>query len=213
MRGVDSGHSRPVAVNSDHMIPLLKLPISTVIKVRRAMLVAALVGLFTSTYLLVAYVTNAPIVCGTSSSCDLVRASKWAYTYGIPRPALGILFYAALILLLAGRVASPERIAKKMSIAVWIVGFFGFIESAFLFVVQWLDIRAYCIWCLTSAICATIIFALSWVDHDEPLHGSRAVAELRMMAIVLAVFAACGAVVLYFLVAPRVGGGIPMLTG
>ncbi len=195
------------------MIPLLKLPISTVVNIRRAMLLASLVGLFASTYLLVTYITNAPIVCGASNGCELVRASRWAYTFGIPRPALGILFYAALILLLAGRVAAPATQARTMSIGIWLVGLVGFLESGFLFIVQWIDIRAFCIWCLISAVCATIIFALSWVDHEEPLHGSRAVAELKMMTITLAIAAALGATLLYFLVAPRLAGGLPMLTG
>jgi uncharacterized membrane protein len=86
------------------MLIVKHVSLSALIWIRRAMLWSALVGLFASTYLFITYVSGAPIVCGLVSGCEAVRASSWSYTFGIPRPALGVVFYLAIIGLLIYRV-------------------------------------------------------------------------------------------------------------
>src|SRR3989338_9130158 len=118
--------------------------------------VASLVGLFASAYLFYVYVTGGPIRCALVSGCEIVRISKWAYTFGVPRPLLGLIFYTGIFGLLVLRVASVwrPRILYWLTMLAAVV---GFIESAFLFLVQWLDLKAFCFWCLLSAVSATVI--------------------------------------------------------
>lgn len=154
---------------------------------RLGMATAALVGLFASAYLLYAYVTGAPIICGSVSGCELVRASRWAYTFGIPRPLLGVIFYAAVFALLIIRSAVAWRL-RFMGRLTKVFASLGFIESAFLFFVQWLDIRAFCLWCLASAVAATIIFLLCWFDSAHYERAATADLELREYFICLLAF-------------------------
>lgn len=153
---------------------------------RLGMAIASLVGLFASAYLLYAYVTGAPIVCGSVSGCELVRASKWAYTFGLPRPLFGVIFYIAIYGLLVIRSAVAWRL-RFLGRLTKLFAAFGFVESTFLFFVQWLDVRAFCIWCLTSAVAATILFILCWFDD---VHHERAVtADLELREHLVCLFA------------------------
>ncbi|MEK7083605.1 MAG: vitamin K epoxide reductase family protein [Patescibacteria group bacterium] len=174
--------------------------------IHRVMLIASLVGLFASVYLLITYISGKPIVCGANAGCEIVRASKWAYTFGIPRPAFGVIFYLAVIFLLATHAYAPHVRPRTWRLAMLIVGTAGFIESAFLTLVQWLDIRAFCLWCLISAAAATLIFILSLFDGREPPDKEVIVRELKFIfhAFLTALF--IGGVVLYVLLRPTVSG-------
>lgn len=167
--------------------------------VHRAMLLASLVGLFVSIYLLITYVTGKPIVCGTNAGCELVRASKWATTSGIPRPAFGILFYLSIILLLAFHAYAPTLRPRFFRVCLLAVTTIGFIESAFLTLVQWFDLRAFCLWCLLSAVAATVIFVLSWFDGREPPAQEVIVRELRYIFQAFAIAVLVGTFVLWAL--------------
>ncbi len=156
-------------------------------RARLGMAIASLTGLFASTYLLYAYVTGAPIVCGNIAGCELVRASRWAYTFGIPRPFLGVLFYVGLFVILIFRAAVAWRL-RFMGRLTKVFAALGFIESAFLFFVQWLDVRAFCIWCLTSAAAATVIFMLCWFDRTHHERAETADRELREYLVMLFAF-------------------------
>ncbi len=154
---------------------------------RLTMAIASLVGLFASGYLLYTYVAGVPIACGSGGGCDIVRLSKWAYTFGLPRPLLGVIFYVGVFGLLVARVATDwqGRWLYRLTMLAAIV---GFIESAFLFLVQWLDIKAFCIWCLTSALAATIIAAVAWFDGLEEHRAVSAERELKALFVSLLVF-------------------------
>src|SRR5688572_30517613 len=98
---------------------------------------AALVGAFASAYLLDAYLTGGPIVCGAAQGgCDAVRASGWAYMFGvIPRPALGLLFYGFIFSLLVVRT-STEMHALRLRQLTHVLAAFGLFESVYLILLQ-----------------------------------------------------------------------------
>src|SRR3989338_769152 len=182
-----------------------------VILVRRVMLWAALVGLFVSTYLLIVYVTGGPIVCGAVRGWEIVRASTWATSFGVPRPLLGVIFYTAIIALLVWRAVYPHtraRFAYHLSMLAVAV---GFIESSFLTFVQWLDIKAFCIWCLTSAAMATILFIVAWWDRKDPLEDTTALRELTFQFWSLAAAVVAGGIAILFLTVPLTDGERPRL--
>lgn len=179
---------------------------------RRIILWASLAGLFVSTYLLITYVSGAPIVCGTTHGCELVRASKWAYTMGLPRPLLGVVFYVGLIALLALRAMYPRWQVRWMYRLSMLAAFVGFIESAFLTFVQWLDIKAFCIWCITSAVAATIIFIASWWDRPVALEDEAGLRELKFIFWSFVGAVVVGAVLIGMLVASAAGGDVQAVT-
>ncbi len=174
--------------------------------IHRLMLAAALLGLFASVYLLIVYVTGGPIICGTNTGCEIVRASKWAYTYGIPRPVLGVAFYLAILAVLTKHAYAPSFHHRKFRLALLAATTFGFAESAFLTFVQWVDIGAFCSWCLTSAVAATAIFVLSWFDGREPPAKEVILRELKFIFHAFVAAVLLGGVALWLLLGKAAAG-------
>lgn len=178
---------------------------------RRMMLLAALAGFFASTYLLITYVSGEPITCGTSHGCDIVRASKWATSFGMPRPVQGVAFYAVIMLLIVIRTAMPSYKTRWLYRASMVLVTIGLLESAFLTFVQAVEIKAFCTWCLVSAVAATVLFLTAWWDEPIALDEARSFRELKLqlIAFVIALFA--GGTALLFLTIPSTDGEPPIL--
>lgn len=167
---------------------------------RAVMAVASLIGLFASAYLFYTYVSGAPIVCGLVSGCDLVRASKWAWTFGIPRPFLGLVFYVGVFGLLVARSVSVRWSILLYRLTI-LAAILGFIESGFLFLIQWLDIRAFCFWCLVSGVSATVLTLVAIADRPMDLRTyPEHTRELRTFFILLLVGALIGFVGFLYLI-------------
>jgi uncharacterized membrane protein len=181
------------------------------IRIHRAMLVAAMVGFFASVYLFIAYVSGKPIACGPLAGCEIVRASRWAYTFGLPRPLLGIVFYLAIVFLLSFRAYVPHYRPRWWRAAMLTASTVGIIESGFLTLVQWLDIKAFCLWCVTSAVAATVLFSLSLFDGREPTARGAIVKELKFIFAVFATTIVAGTIALYFLLGEPAGGKPKMI--
>ena len=154
---------------------------------RSVMVLACFIGLFASGYLLYTYVTGADIACAIVSGCDVIRASEWAYTYGIPRPFLGLVFYAGVIGLLILRSATMWR--KKLLYRLTVLAaIIAFIESGFLFVIQWLDVKAFCFWCLLSALASVLLIAAAPFDKPEDDQEIASMRELKRYFLSLLIY-------------------------
>ncbi len=164
-------------------------------------------GLFASAYLLYVYVTGGPIACGPAHGCDVVRASRWAYVGPIPQPLLGVLFYSGMLgILIARSVLDGSTNASSWLWRLTRVGaVVGFIESVALFLIQWLEIGAFCTWCLVSGVAATMVFLLAWADRGSQ-GGEAQLADLRGYACVMGLLAVLGVPGFLFLVRPALLG-------
>lgn len=169
---------------------------------RFIMAIASLIGLFASAYLLYTYVSGAPIACGSGSGCDIVRLSNWAWTFGVPRPLFGVIFYVGMFGMLVARVATDWQ-ARWLYRLTMGAALLGFIESAFLFLVQWLDINAFCVWCLASAVAATVIAVAAWFDHVEDHRAVSAERELKYYFMSLLVFTPIAFGAFAYLIQPK----------
>lgn len=154
-------------------------------------------GLFASAYLLVVYVTGGPIECGADGGCEVVRASAWAYLGPVPRPLLGLAFYAAMLALLLLRALTPwqERRLRWLMLRLALV---GFIESAHLFYLQLAVIKAFCLWCLASGVATVGVLAAAVFDRAS-LTESQRLDDLNGYAMVFAVLGLVGAPALFLL--------------
>lgn len=167
---------------------------------RRILFWTALIGLFASTYLLIVYTSNLPIVCGGSHGCDTVRASEWAYVWGmIPRPLLGVFFYAAFANLLIARVLMPEKWPVWAYRATFALAAIGIAESAWLVWIQYAYIGAFCDWCLVSAACTVVLFAAMFGDKPDGLTRAQALHELRWQFVSMIIAFSAGVVGLWWL--------------
>jgi protein-disulfide isomerase len=175
------------------------------------MFLIALVGLFVASYLFVTYTSGAPIVCGSSHGCDVVRVSQWATMFGIPTPLMGMMFYTSIAALLIARTAMPAYKPKLMYRLTILGVTISIIESAFLTFVQAFEIKQFCIWCLVSAVCAALLFIIAWWDRAEVLEIEKAMKELKIQFFALLVAGVIGTIAIVILTIPQTDGELPVL--
>jgi uncharacterized membrane protein len=119
----------------------------------------SLLGLAVSSYLAYEYLLSGPIGCPIGGSgCEMVRLSSFSNFFGVSVPLLGVAYYlviAALTIL----ILDQKKPIFTRALFFWSAG--GFLFSVYLTSLEAFIIKAYCFWCLTSAIIATTIFVLT----------------------------------------------------
>lgn len=133
----------------------------TQIILNRAIFFLALIGLAISAYLFYTYVQEKPIVC-LDTGCETVRESPYSSVFGIPLPAFGLLMYFFVVVASFFRTTLENinhiLLTRKL---IFISSALGFLVSAYLTYLEAFIIKAYCSWCVSSAIVVTLIFILS----------------------------------------------------
>ena len=128
---------------------------------RMVVATVALIGAFISTYLLL-YKLGAfgAIVCG-DGACETVQNSPWAYFLGVPVAAWGLAGYAAILVVSILGIQPRFETDRWVSWALLIMttGAFGF--SVYLSILEEFVIHAWCVWCIGSAVAATLAFGFS----------------------------------------------------
>lgn len=131
---------------------------------RNRMVVAAtaLVGVFVATYLLLYKLgVVGTLACGVGGGCEIVQASRYAYFLGVPVAAWGLGGYLA-ILAVAMAGAQPRFAEERwVSLALLVLTGAAFVFSLYLSALEEWVIRAWCRWCIASAIIATVAFGFS----------------------------------------------------
>jgi len=128
---------------------------------RMAVAVLALVGLLLSAYLSLFKLGVIGTLTCQIGSCDRVQSSPWAVFLGIPVPYLGLAGYLGLLgVALAGL---QPRFVRERGVALSLFGMaaVGVGFSAYLTYLEAFRIRAWCMWCVISAILMTLIFLLT----------------------------------------------------
>jgi uncharacterized membrane protein len=134
---------------------------------KRAVAIALLsfVGMFDALYL--SLKRNAgPIPCHVTRGCTDVLTSRYSEIMGIPLSVLGLIFY---IFVFSLAVFEISGVGKTLNRLFW-PATLGVAISAVLVGIQAFALRAYCEYCLLSAILVLSIFLLSphpWA-HRRP---------------------------------------------
>ena len=121
---------------------------------RVASIVVAVIGLGIATYLTVVHYAGEAPVCAIAHGCATVQKSDYAKLAGIPVAVLGVIGYLGILAALIRDDENSRTAAAFLSI----VGL-GF--SGWLTYVEVGKLDAICIWCVGSAICMTILAALT----------------------------------------------------
>ena len=151
----------------------------TIARARAIALLAAIVGLGASVYLLVEYVTGQPGLCLTGSGCDQVRASAFAYPLGIPMPLFGVAFYAVAALVVRRTLDSRPIGFLAPTPALLAAAAAGLAVSTVLTAIEAFVIRAFCSWCLVQAAASAVLFgaalllARSSPESSDEGHSAR----------------------------------------
>jgi len=125
----------------------------------KLLLVIAVLGLAVSGYLLFAYQTTGPMVCLSEHGCEAVRASRFAVIFGLPVPLYGVLYYFGLGVLAA--LWNPAE-ARRLRLPLRAVTGAGVAGSMWLTYLEAFVIKAWCSWCVISAVLAVMAFLLVW---------------------------------------------------
>ena len=133
-------------------------------------LILAFFGLADSAYLAQHEASGTPLLCNIQnpSGCNVVAASQYSHIFGIPLAEFGILFYGILFVLAALEIVIFDRLLRRVLQAVSLI---GVAASLYFTLIQAFVIRAFCIYCLVSALITLLIFILA--SLIEPI-GRRA---------------------------------------
>jgi uncharacterized membrane protein len=134
-------------------------------KNRMGITLFALIGTLISLYLALHKLGMiGSLLCGTGS-CEVVQTSKWAVFLGVPVPYLGLAGYA-LMTVLGILSLQPDNLENRnLSIALIVTGFGAFAFSVYLSLLEQFVIRAWCRWCIGSAVVATLIFLCTLPEY------------------------------------------------
>ena len=114
----------------------------------------AFIGLAIAGYLTVVHYAGGAPVCAIAHGCETVQKSSYASLAGVPVALLGLIGYAGILLSLL----RDDEEGRMVTAFLTLLGF-GF--SAWLTYVEVGRLHAICIWCVGSAICMTILAALT----------------------------------------------------
>ena len=116
------------------------------------MAVLGLAGVAVSAYVWYKQVTTGPVLC-VGDGCAKVIRSPYGRLLGIPNGALGVAYFGAAALTPVVGTVVPE---------VWVLlgaaSAVALLLYAYLTYLQFAVLRAWCVWCLTSAALALAIF-------------------------------------------------------
>jgi uncharacterized membrane protein len=123
-----------------------------------------MLGIGVAGYLTWTYMADSEPYCGATHSCADVQNSDYATVAGVPVPVIGVVGYLVLLALslLRGRVA--KEVDFYLPVLSFGAALIGVLYSAYLTYLEAFVIRAWCYWCLASAVIITAIWVLSVFD-------------------------------------------------
>jgi uncharacterized membrane protein len=128
-----------------------------------AMAVLALVGLGVAAYDSVMVYAGQPLWCPPPiDGCNVVAASPYARTLGLPVGYYGVAFYLGMLGLALSLAVAPLSRALRLAAVLGTV--IGVLFSLYFMVLQIAFIRAFCIYCLVSAV-TTLLLAAAALAH------------------------------------------------
>jgi uncharacterized membrane protein len=127
----------------------------------------ALAGVFVALYLTLyklGYIGT--LVCAVGS-CEVVQTSRWATLLGYPVAAWGVAYYAAVLVVSLAGLGPALVDSRRVSQLLVLMTATGVAVSLWLTYLELFVINAICIWCVVSAVLATILFVIALLDLRE----------------------------------------------
>ncbi len=125
---------------------------------RMAIAVLSLAGLFIALYLFAHHVGwTGPIVCGVGD-CAKVQSSVYAKLGPLPVSSIGVLGYLLLFGLSFAGIRTGKRGSRTIGLLLFGGSLVGVLFSGYLTYLEAVVIRAWCQYCVVSAILITMIF-------------------------------------------------------
>lgn len=112
-------------------------------------IIFACIGILNTLYLTSHAITKKPVKCigFPDEWCKKVQTSKFSKTFGIPNAVLGLCMYVALLVL--------ALLFNSGTVPFWpitVIVTFGFLFSLYFTAIQAFVLKAFCTWCVISAL-------------------------------------------------------------
>lgn len=120
-------------------------------------------GFLVSFYLTLKAHSPETVVCSIGGACETVLSSRYAFLFGWPVAAWGLIWYAVGLVLTY--LTFFKRSYPWFYFFSWALA--GLVFSLYLFSLEALKIHAYCTWCLSSLGAVIIIFIITLSARKE----------------------------------------------
>lgn len=120
----------------------------------------ALIGLVVALYLSYVEITQVEAVCGPVGECNIVQSSPYAHFMGIPVAVLGALSYLAVVTLWFGQRFLPKHLQALSLLSLAALTIVGTGFSLYLTAIEMFIIKAFCAWCLSSAVVTALLMVM-----------------------------------------------------
>jgi uncharacterized membrane protein len=124
----------------------------------------SLIGMIDASYISFETLLNKTPACSPPFACTKVLDSQWAYVAGIPLSVYGLVFYLIMFVLSIvyfTDLKSNFYFFKQVGEKIKLLASLGFAFSVYLVSLMAFVIKAWCLWCLISAITTTLLFGVS----------------------------------------------------
>lgn len=117
----------------------------------------AFCGLADSAYIAQHEASGTPLLCNIQelSGCNIVSQSPYSHLFGVSLAEYGLLFYGILFALAALELVVVDRLLRRVLQS---AALFGVVVSFYFIFLQVFVINALCVYCLSSALVALLIF-------------------------------------------------------
>lgn len=129
------------------------------LKIRRGMLVLAVLGLGVAIYLTYVHYSGTKPACTAGASCLKVQTSQWSKLAGVPVALIGLIGYIAII---ASLLAPDREESRLITLGLTLI---GFLFSGYLTYRELFSIHAICEWCASSAVILTILLVCAVIRY------------------------------------------------
>lgn len=125
---------------------------------QRLLFILGAVGLIISVYLTVKAKAPSTVMCSIGHACEIVLSSQYAWLFGLPISAYGLVWYLGLLVIV---YLLPSRSIAETWLKVWILG--GLAFSLWLLGIEAFVLHAYCTWCVGSLVVVLLLTGLTFV--------------------------------------------------
>ncbi|MGD1860474.1 MAG: vitamin K epoxide reductase family protein [Leptolyngbyaceae cyanobacterium] len=170
----------------------------------------ALMGACGTAYLTVVKVLGGDAACPTGG-CDRVLSSPYAEVFGLPLTLFGFLGYLGMAVMALGPLSlAPNRqkeLRRQLESQTWLLLFMGatamLVFSGYLMYLLAFEIKTTCLYCITSAIFAAAMFALTVLGRRWDDAG-----QLVFTGVIVLVVTLVGTLAVYAPISNAQGGGV-----
>lgn len=134
-------------------------------------IVIAFLGFIDATYLTVKHFIGSPVTCEFLKGCEEVTSSSWSSLFGIPVALMGAGYYLGMVVLAMLYLDTKNQIIGKLLPRLTIL---GLLASLYFVGLQMFVVKAYCLYCMGSAITSTTLFGMGlnmWIKENLSTDG------------------------------------------